>query len=204
MFRKVKEFMFSTLVGGVLVLVPLALLVYLVNELFKLVISVTDPVAQLLPEGSILRAPLGVELLLLSALVALAFVSGLVLRVSVRSRAGAWVEKVLLRNLPGYQVLKLMTKGLSDGEGGKESHPALIVSPGGYRQLGVVVEDKGGEEVTVFLPTTPTGMVGLVGRVGRDRVEILDAGLAQTSGVLANWGVGLQELTRRSPQKEQP
>ena len=187
------EFLKTTALGGLFVVLPVILLYMLLGEVVGLVIGLATPIADLFPKGTFdnLTAPLPIALILL---VGVSFVFGLALRVEIGRRLGDWIERSVLGRLPMYGALKSLTKAFADAGEGTAFRPALLVSSDGVRDVIYVVEDHGDGQLTVLVPWAPTAFSGFVKIVGKDRVEMLDTNLGEASRVLSHWGVGVRDI----------
>ena len=101
----IKVFLKTSLLGGVVVILPVALLVFIARWLVELVAQGLQPLIRLLDPDSTLQlyAANGVAILVL---VGTCFAVG----VLVRTRLGGWIysilEERLLKRAPGYSLLK--------------------------------------------------------------------------------------------------
>lgn len=191
--RQFGEFLKTTALGGLFVVLPVLLLYMLLGEVVGLVIGLATPIADLFPKGTFdnLTAPLPIALILL---VGVSFVFGLALRVEIGRRLGNWIESNVLGRLPMYGALKSLTKAFAEAGEGAAFKTALLVPSEGVRDVIYVVEDHGDGQLTVLLPSAPTAFSGFVKIVGKDRVEMLDTNLGEASRVLSHWGVAARDL----------
>jgi len=190
--KQIVEFLKTTVIGGLFVLLPVLLLYMLLSEALQLVVALATPIAALFPEEVFAQAEAPVLIALL-LIVGISFLLGLALRSAVLTRIGDWIENTVLSRLPAYTVLKRLTKGFAQEEAAAFK-PGLLVSAEGWRDIVYVIEDHGDGHLTVLVPWAPTAFSGSVKVVGRDRVEMLDANLGDVSKVLSLWGVGTRDL----------
>ena len=191
--KQIGEFLKTTAVGGLFVVLPVLLLYLLLGEILGLVIGLATPIADLFPKGTFdnLTAPFPVAVILI---VAVSFVTGLAMRVEVGRRLGDWIDRSVMGRLPVYSALKSLTKAFAEAGEGAAFRPALLGSSEGVRDLIYVVEDHGDGQLTVLVPWAPTAFSGFVKIVARDQVEMLDTNLGEASRVLSHWGVGIRDL----------
>ena len=109
--KKITEFLKTSLIGGLLVLLPLVLFYLLMDEIIELLIALATPIADLFPGGLFdnLKLPGVIALILL---VGTSFVFGLALRSANLRRFGSWLEETLLGKLPIYKAVKRLSHGL--------------------------------------------------------------------------------------------
>jgi uncharacterized membrane protein len=191
--KRFGEFLKTTLLGGLLVLLPVLLLYLLLAEMLPLIIALATPIADLFPKGTFARINFPV-LIALILLVGASFVIGLGLRSAAGRRIGGWIEENALGRLPAYSALKGLTKGFVGAEEGEAFRPALLISTDGERELAYVIEEHGDGQLTMLLPWSPTAFAGSVKIVNQDRVELVDTNLGEFTRVLGHWGVGVRDL----------
>jgi uncharacterized membrane protein len=194
--KQIVDFLKTTVIGGLFVLLPVLLLFMLLAEALQLVVALATPIADLFPKGVFDQAEAPV-LIALILIVGVSFLLGLALRSAALSRLGSWTERTVLSRLPVYTVLKRLTKGFAKEEAAAFK-PGLLISKEGWREIAYVIEDHGDGHLTVLVPWAPTAFSGSVKVVSRDRVEMLDANLGDVSKVLSLWGMGTRDLLGKS------
>jgi uncharacterized membrane protein len=189
-------FLKTTILGGLFVLLPLLLLYLMLSEGVDLVITLANPVIELLPAAAF-DDPGERAFLALVIIIILSFLIGLLSRSKSGRSLGQWFEKSTLNRLPAYDVLKKMTQGFTDSAD-NIFKPALFESGNGVRDLVYMVEDHGNGKVTILLPHAPTAFTGPVKIVEQDKVELLNANLAEFTKVLSQWGVGTAAMKSKN------
>ncbi|MBW2614379.1 MAG: hypothetical protein JRE12_18780 [Deltaproteobacteria bacterium] len=196
--KRLIQFVKTSLLGGLLVLLPLMLFILLVDELLGLVVALATPIADLFPKGMFdnIETPVLIAVLLI---LMVSFFFGLAMRMVYLRRLGLWIERTLLERLPIYTAVKRLSQGLLGGEGEKVFRPAVMTSGAGEREIVYLVEEHTDGEATVLVPWAPASFAGPVKIVQRSRLEMLDANLGETSRALSHWGVGVGKLLGKSP-----
>jgi uncharacterized membrane protein len=191
--KKLIEFLKTTAIGGLFVLLPVLLLYLLLAEALDLIVALATPIADLFPKATFEKVefPVIVGLILI---LGVSFLIGLGLRSKTGRGIGQWIERTVLGRVPAYEALKSLTKGFA--EAGKEGafKAAVMTSSDGEGEVVYVIEDHGDGDLTVLVPWAPAAFAGSVKIVDRKRVELLDANLGDVSKVLSHWGVGAREL----------
>jgi uncharacterized membrane protein len=115
--KQLLEFLKTTAMGGLFVLLPILLLYLLLSEALDLIVALATPIADLFPQGTFEKVefPVIVGLILISGL---SFLIGLGLRSVKGRRLGRWIERTVLGRLPAYKALKSLTTGFA--EAGKD------------------------------------------------------------------------------------
>ena len=186
--KQTLEFVKTTVVGGLVVILPLAAAMLLTIKMLGAVQSAVDPVATALPYGVIVGR-------LVAALIILAgcFVTGLVVRTRVGRRANVWLEQRVLERLPAYGLLRNLGKQVAGEGDGANMAPALAEIEDALVPAFVVEEHADGR-LTVFVPAIPTPTVGAVYILPPERVHRLDVPLTTLVQCVTRWGAGSQEL----------
>ena len=192
-----KEFLKTTIVGGVLFLLPLGLVLFILGYALRLATGVAQPISKALHldqlgevAGMGITTVVGVLLLVL-----VSFAAGIGARTSIGGRISGWFEGSLLRTLPQYQMLKSMAEGLANIEGDTGIRPALISIEDGW-QIGYILEELENGWLAVFLPQAPTPMSGNVMYLEADRVRPLGITMVQAMGIVKRIGVGSGQALR--------
>lgn len=155
----VRNFIRTTVVGGVLFVLPVVLVVVLLQHALRIAAKPAAKIATFFPAhqyaGVAVATLVGVALL-----VFVAFLAGLVARTPPGRRFAAWIESSLLGALPPYRMAKSVAEGLVQVEGSETVQPVLVPCDAGW-QVGLVFE-RWGDWLAVFLPSAPTPMSGSV------------------------------------------
>ena len=191
--KRFGEFLKTSLIGGLFVLLPLSLFYLLLAKLLQVVVALATPIADLFPKGTFDQVNMPV-LLALILIVGASFLFGLALRSAALRRFGLWIERTTLGRLPLYNAVKQLARGLVGAEEDSAFQAAVLNSPNGEREIVYVIENHGDGQVTVLVPWAPASFAGSVKIIGRDRIEMLDATLDEASRALAHWGVGVRDL----------
>jgi uncharacterized membrane protein len=183
-----REFVTSTVVGGLFIVVPVYLAVVLLLKGMKSVGGLVRPIAVLIPEW--LPAE---RLLSLVLVLALCFLVGM----AVRTRSGRAVrermEMMFFERLPGYGLLRSLTQRLA---GDSEEHtwqPALVDIEDALVPA-FIIEELDDGRFTVFVPSVPTPLAGAVYVLRRERVHLLDVPFTQAIRSVSRWGAGSKDL----------
>jgi uncharacterized membrane protein len=186
--RRLFDFVVSTLVGGLLILVPLYLAVLLLLKAMASLGGVVAPLARLLPEWLPAAQVLSIALVLV-----VAFLIGVALRTGVGRLVRERIETSFFERIPGYALLRSLTQQLA-GQG-KENvwKPALVeIEEALVPAFIIEVHDDG--RFTVFVPSVPTPLAGAVYVLTPERVHPLDVPFTEGVKPLSRWGSGCKEL----------
>jgi uncharacterized membrane protein len=186
--RYAREFITSTVVGGLFIVVPVYLAALLLLKGMKSVASLVRPVAGLVPDWIPAERLFSLVLVL-----ALCFLIGL----AVRTRAGHAVrermEMLFFDRLPGYSLLRSLTQRVA-GDGDERAWQPALVEIEDALVPAFIIEELNDGRLTVFVPSVPTPLAGAVYILRRERVHLLDIPFTQAIKSVSRWGSGSKDL----------
>ena len=191
-----KNFLKTTIVGGVLFLLPVAMVLLILGYALRLAAKVAQPISDKLglDQLSDFSGIGAVTVVAVLVLIVVSFAAGIVARTDLGERISRWFENSLLGGLPQYQLLKSMAEGLAQVEN-SSLKPALVSIEDGW-QVGYLLETLENGWVAVFLPQAPTPMSGNVMYLPAERVRELDITMIQAMTLVKHIGVGSAEALR--------
>jgi len=189
--RGIYRFLKSTILGGLVILVPVVVLVAIVVWALKTALQVVLPVFEWLPDKSVA----GVSLTVLAAVggvVLGCFLAGLFAETAIIRRLGEHTEQLALA-VPGYALMKNVGANLVGIEG---RHPAktVLVRFEASWQFGFLMETLVDSRHVVFIPGVPRALVGTLHIIAADRVHLLAMSVPAALDALGRLGVGLREV----------
>lgn len=183
-----KEFLKTTIIGGALFLVPVALLIFVLSQAMAMVEKIAGPIAEAWPGEEILGVGV-VTIVSALVLLVISFLAGLFARTGVGRRIKDWLETSLFGKIPQYQMLKTMAENLTQVRSSEHLSTALVERDGAW-QLGYVMDTIGPQVTAVFLPVSPTTMTGTVVYVPTTRVRHLDLPVSDAIMLVQRLGMG--------------
>lgn len=189
--KALTEFTKSTLVGGLLVIVPIYFSVLLLAKALAGLISLLGPVTAMLPESLHgLR-----QLLSLLIVVVLCFAAGLAMRTRLGHRIFRGFERRVLEKIPGFSVLRGAVRRVSGRSDDSMFQPVLVEIEDALTPAFIVEELEDGRCV-VLVPSVPTPAAGSLYILTRDRVHWVDAPITEVISVITRWGAGTGNLVK--------
>jgi uncharacterized membrane protein len=189
--QAVKEFVKTTIIGGAVFLLPVALTLFILSYALRLAKKIARPIADSLHINQ-LGGPasvIAITVLSVLILILISFVAGIVARTAVGRRITRWSEHSFLGRLPQYQLMKSMAEGLAHIESASGLKPALVNIEDGW-QIGYLLEQLENDWVAVFLPQAPTPMSGNIMYFPAHRVRPLPITMVQAATIVKAIGVG--------------
>lgn len=197
--KKIFSYIKTTIVGGILLLIPLTVLLFVLEKAIRLVQHIVAPVAKDLP----FDVPgIGVATLLtILVLLLLCFLAGIFMHTRVAQHFKTAIENNILVHVPGYSYLEaLSTDKLSvDHQSGWK--PAVTEIDGS--EVICFVIDESAHYCSVFLPSAPTPSEGSVCVREKQDIRYLPINMSETITLLKSFGRGgamILEKMRAAPE----
>lgn len=194
--KRVKQFFKTTILGGVIVLLPVVLTFFFLRWVFYFITGLIEPVTRVLIEQSKLQKYIA-DILVIAIIVLICFVIGLV----VKTRFGRFlyqtVEDKILEIAPGYNLFKETIKQLLGRERAPFSTVALVQIFGANcstMMTGFVTDEHPDGYCTVFIPSALTPTSGQIYHVEKQYVHIVDASVEDTMRTIISCGMGSQKM----------
>ena len=191
----------TTVVGGVLFLLPLILILFLLSKALKVAERVSRPVVGAIGEKTVGGVTLG-TMIAIAAMVLASFLAGLAARTRFGQAVYSTLEKSILRILPQWR----MARGLVESFGADKGSPVevvLVPTDAGWC-LGFVLEKPPGDWWSVFIPGAPQWTSGSISYARSEQVHQTGLTAAEAILLVRRCGVGstrIQELLASLEQK---
>ena len=185
------DFIKMTLIGGLLVILPAVLIIFLIKQGVSAIHPLVDPVISQLPSG--MPFPGLVALLIESIVVILGcFMVGLAFSTTMGRRITNIIESHVFSKFPGYVLLRSLTRGALGEEETIHFKVALTEMEGGLVPSFIIEEHP--DHYTVFVPASPTPTSGAIYIFPREMVHIVDVPFSRAARCITKLGVGSSEL----------
>ncbi len=176
--KRLRSFVSITLIGGLLVILPIVIFAWLVDWLLGLVHALIQPlslwlVAQTTFTNYVADA-LGVLLLLSGC-----FLIGLFIKTSVGEWVHDQIDAWLTRLAPGYKTIREVVSQLLGGEGntsllkGDVCRAYIMGRAAGVSVTAIVTAKHANGDFTVYAPTAPIPTSGFVYHLSAECVDML-------------------------------
>lgn len=180
----------TTLIGGLLVVLPIYLSVLLLAKGLAAIFALLAPVTAAIPAGAQFRQVIAIVIVL-----AVCLVAGLVIRTRPGRRARNMFERSVLQKIPGYSLLRGLTERISGEDGEGAFQPALVEVEEALSPAFIIEELEDGR-YTVLVPSVPTPAAGALFILPRERVHPLDVPFTQAFKMISKWGAGAGAMAR--------
>lgn len=165
------KFLKTTIIGGLLFLVPVVAVVVVVGKALNLMKTVAEPVAKVLPIDSFGGVAI-VNILAAIIVLLISFLAGLLARTSAAKKFAGAIESALLSKIPGYTLVKGVTDKITSPD--TEGIHSILVSLGSSSRVAIEMERVSKDRVVVYIPSSPNPWTGEVLVVNANQVERLD------------------------------
>ncbi|MEZ4917353.1 MAG: DUF502 domain-containing protein [Chitinophagales bacterium] len=193
--HKLRNFLATTFLGGVVVILPLAIFGLLANWIIGIIGGFLDPVVSLFPESWNVTL---VKLIAFAIITVLCFLIGLSVRTQIGTAIFSLFEENTIGRLPFYSVIKETVQQFI----GKEKTPfsrVVLVEPfaKGAKMIGFVTDENEEEGTyTVFAPTAPNPTNGYVFILTKEQIEFLDVKSEQAMKSIVSLGAGTAGMAK--------
>jgi uncharacterized membrane protein len=198
---RLKNFIQTSLIGGVAVILPVALSVFLLMWLFRMVTGIIRPLTTMVFAKSNIQVVFADAIVITIILFACFFVG-----VAIRTRLGIFIQESLedyiLKFAPGYSIIKETVMQFL----GKKKFPfSPVVLVRAFENdtlmTGFVTDEHPGGLCTVFVPTGPNVTTGFVFHLSRDNVYPVNVSADQAIRSVISCGVGSGKLLKAYSEK---
>lgn len=191
---RVKEFFKSAVIGGLLVVLPLAIFLFAIKWVFGVVRAGIAPMTALIMANSPLQG-IVVDAVVIALLIIVCFGVG----VMVRTRLGKWIyavlESKLLLKAPGYSLIKETVAQFLGNKKSPFSSVALAQLYGNETMVSAFVTDEHEDgSYTVFVPTGPNPTSGNIYHLPGEYVHPVDVPVEDAMRSIISCGAGSSPL----------
>lgn len=200
MLGRTKNFLRTTVIGGVIVILPTIILIFAFRWLFSMVSEGIRPLTDLviryidLPsryDEAIAKA------IVISVIILGCFLVGLF----VRTRLGQWIfnglENSVLNRAPGYKMVKETIHQLLQKRESSFSSVALVrLFENDVKVTAFITDRHEDGTVTVFVPTGPNPTSGFIYHINEKYVHPVDVSVEDAMRSVISCGAGSEKLIR--------
>jgi len=202
--KRIREFFKSTFVGGILVILPSAIFLFVLNWIFGLVRRMINPLTTFLMTKSTLQGVVA-DVLVIIFLIMACFVVGVI----VRTRLGKWLylllESRILLRFPGYSLIKETVSQFLGKKKSPFSSVALAQIFGNDTLVSSFITDEHEDgSYSVFVPTGPNPTSGNIYHLQRNYVHPVDVSVEDTMRSIISCGAGSSRLITKYKEGGQP
>jgi uncharacterized membrane protein len=187
------HFFKTTIIGGLLFLVPVGVLIIVLAKVIELMLLVAEPLADFIPIDSVAGVAVA-NIVAVLILVLICFIAGIIAQRTLVGSAVENLESKVLSKLPGYVLIKGMLSGLQEHD--THALHTVLVTFNSASRIGLEIERLDDGRVVVMTPSSPNPWSGMVHIIDADRVQRLELPMTLYMENVERFGQGTNELLR--------
>ena len=191
-FKRLRGFFRTSLIGGLVAVMPLTLVILLFRWIFNLIAKYLGPIVQIVETDSKFYT-FGLYVITVIALLIIFFLIGVIIRTRMGSFLNKAEDKYLLK-IPGYKLAKETVQQFF-GKNKSFFKEVVLVDPfhTGTLMTGFITEDMG-EVISVFVPTGPNPTSGNIYHMSSVRVYRTSTSVETGMKSIISCGAGSAEI----------
>jgi len=187
--KKIIGFIKTTALGGLVLIVPLAVIAVAIGYLLSLLVSINNAISEYLPY-EVFGHPAVVMAVAISTIVFICFLAGLLLRTGLGEWAAGGLDNLLTNYLPMYGMIKSLTRKFTGKEALAFTPAEVDLYGSDARMLAFVIEELPDKRYAVYVPSAPALTVGNVFILPASSVTLLDKSAKLAIDAVTQWGSG--------------
>jgi uncharacterized membrane protein len=189
--KKGINFISTTVIGGLLFLVPVVFLVFVLAKAVGYMMIIAKPMADIIPVDSVGGVALA-NLIAIIAVIIVCFLAGLVARNALASGFVQNLESKFLMKIPGYTIIRGI-KGGFEKESEAQFKPVALAL-GSAERIGFEIQKLPDGRSMVFIPSVPNSLSGITQVLPADQVTYLSTSITSVMEWVERYGYGVDEL----------
>lgn len=199
--RRLKEhfsFIKTTLLGGILFLLPVVLLVTFLGKAIQIIMDVLQPIDEFLGIDTIGGIAF-LNFISFVVLIFICFIAGIIAQSKPGRKFFQAIEQKLL-NIPGYAVLKARVTGNLQYSSTERSMKPVLAKIGTRQQIGFEVSRLASGKIAVFLPKSPDPWSGTLVFINEEEIEPINASIRDTLQIFESLGIDAERILNASKE----
>ncbi|MCB0503089.1 MAG: DUF502 domain-containing protein [Bacteroidetes bacterium] len=195
--KEFKDHVYTTLIGGFLVILPLAILLIVLNWVFGLILGIIAPITNLMTFGGSIDKFLA-NILAIIIVLFICFGMGVLMRTSMGQYLWEQLDEHVLSKIPLYKGISETVKQFSNREKMPFSQVVLVdVFSNDTRMTGFITDEYNGDSLTVFVPTGPNPTNGFIFHVKEHQVQRIDVPVEDAMKSIIGVGTGSKKIMEK-------
>lgn len=198
---KMNKYVNATLLGGLVAILPLALIIVLFRWIIGMIERVLSPLVELFNTNSQLVV-VGLYVLIVLGILVLFFFIGLFIQTRIGNFMKNNIEDKYLTKIPGYKTAKDIVMQFFGGNRSFFSEVVLVDIFNSGTLMTAFITDDQGDTVTVFVPTGPNPTSGNIYHVQKEKIIKTSASVDIGMKSIISCGSGSAELFKKMEIEE--
>jgi uncharacterized membrane protein len=195
--NRLKEFLKLTMMGGLMVVLPVLILLALLNWMIKLLYNWVRPLTETFLNFVTLDESLATGLIILF-IISVCFLLGLTVNSRLGKGVHGFLEKKILEKFPGYSVIRDTLEQFLGKKNSAFSKVALVdVFNCGTRMTAFITDEHANGYFTVFVPTGPNPTSGNIYHLPANQVTLLNVPIEETMRTVISCGAGSTNVVKK-------
>jgi len=191
--KNIIEFIKTTAIGGLMLILPIAVIIFVLGYLLNMLVSLNTMLAQYLPYEIFDNALVIMAIAILSVIL-ICFAAGLLLRTGLGKGLAKALNNFLVNKLPMYGFIKNVTQRITGADILALTPAEVSLFGSEARSLAFVIEEIPDNRFAVFVPSSPALTIGQVYILPASSVRLLDKPVRDAIDALSQWGSGMTNL----------
>lgn len=194
--KKIKAFLKTTILGGLIVILPVLLTVFFIRWAINVITGMIKPVTVMFVDNFHLQKTIA-DILVIFIIVLVCFIIGLIVKTKMGKFIYRFVEKRILKVAPGYSLFKETIKQFLGQEKAPFSSVALVqVFENNTLMTGFITDEHPDGRYTVFVPNGLNPTSGNIFHLKPEYVHLVDASVEDTMRSIISCGVGSEAFIK--------
>ncbi len=195
--KRIKEFFKTTILGGVIVLLPVLLTLLFLRWALNLVVDLIHPITEFCLKVFPIDKTVA-NILVIFLIVVTCFITGLIVKTKIGSFFYNFAEKRILKIAPGYSIFREVIKQFLGQERAPFSQVCLVqVFENGTMMTGFITDEHPNGYYSVFVPSGLTPTAGIIYHVQKKYVHLVDTKVEDAMRSVISCGAGSEVLFDR-------
>lgn len=186
--KKSITFIKDRIVTGIVIIVPIAVIIVILANTIKKLITVTLPITSNMHIGGTLIRTIVVAVLIILILGVLFFISGVFFKTYFGRRFKDWLGEVLLKYIPFYNTINSVVHQLTGVEKGEFTAVEVDLNNNGSKLLGIHTDTLADGRQVIYVPFGPIINIGQVYIVPKEKVKVLNIPLKGFMDIISKIG----------------
>jgi uncharacterized membrane protein len=193
--KKVINVLKTTVIGGLVVILPGIIIIFLFNWLYIKITDLIQPLTTLVIQSELPIPEFAADILVIFMIIGICFFLGLLVRTGIGHFIHEKLEKPLTRFAPGYSLIKETVAQFLGKKKSPFSQVAIVeLFETSTLATAFVTEEHSHGMVTVFVPTGPNPTSGQIFHLESKYVHKVDVGVEVALRSIISCGAGSKPL----------
>jgi len=188
--KQIGAFFKTTLIGGIVVILPVAILIFVAKWLFNTISAIIEPITRLFATESSFQGFM-VDIMVISIIIGICFFVG----IFVRTKLGSWIYGILdrriLKIIPGYSMIKeTVAQFIGDKKSPFSSVALAQIFCNDTLVSAFITDTHENGDYTIFVPTGPNPTSGNIYHVQAQYVHPVNVSVEEAMRSIISCGAG--------------